>query len=105
MGVDGALLESEDLAGMLENGGDVWEFAEQAYGVVWLLAKRISTTVDLDPEDIIESARENYKQGLKFAEQVRALHHGPLRALLWGLFLGSRVCLRARDRSNNSYAW
>ena len=74
MGVDGALLESEDLAGRLENGGDVWELVEQAYGMqaygmVWLLAKMISTTVDLDPEDIIEMARENYKQGLKFAEQ------------------------------------
>ena len=66
---DGSLLESEDLAGMLENGGDVWEFAEQAYGMVWLLARMISTTVELDPEVIIESARENYKQGLKFAEQ------------------------------------
>ena len=62
---DGTLLDSEDLAGMLENGGDVWEFA----GMVWLLASMISTTVELDPEDIIESARENYKQGLKFAEQ------------------------------------
>ena len=69
MGVDGALLEPEDLAGMLENGGDAWEFAEQAYGMAWLLARMISTTVELDPEDIIESARENYKQGLKFAEQ------------------------------------
>ena len=29
MGVDGALLESEDLAWTLENGDDVWEFAEQ----------------------------------------------------------------------------
>ena len=69
---DGALLESEDLAGMLENGGDVWEFAEEAYGMVWLLARTISTTVvpvALNPEDIIEMARMNYKQGLKFAEQ------------------------------------
>ena len=66
---DGSLLDSEDLAGMLENGGDVWEFAEQVYGMVWVLASTISTTVELDPEDIIESARENYKQGLKFAEQ------------------------------------
>lgn len=66
---DGALLEPEDLAGMLENGGDVWEFAEEAYGMVWLLAKTISTAVDLDPEVIIETARENYEQGLKFAEK------------------------------------
>lgn len=66
---DGALLESEDLAGMLENGGDVWEFAEQAYGMVWLLARTSSTVFDLDPEAVIEMARENYKQGLKFAEQ------------------------------------
>ena len=69
MGVDGALLESEDLAGMLENGGDVWEFDEQAYGMVWLLARSASTVFDLEPEDVIEMARENYKQGLKFAEQ------------------------------------
>ena len=66
---DGALLEPEDLAGMLENGGDVWEFAEQAYGMVWLLAHTISTTVEPDPEDIIDMARENYKYGLKLAEQ------------------------------------
>lgn len=66
---DGTLLESEALAGMLENGGDVWEFAEQAYGMVWLLARTSSTVIDLDPEAVIEMARENYKQGLKFAEQ------------------------------------
>ena len=69
MGVDGALLEPEDLAGMLENGGDVWEFAEQAYGMIWLLARTSSAVFDLEPEDVIEMARENYKQGLKFAEQ------------------------------------
>ena len=66
---DGSLRESEDLAGMLENGGDVWEFAEEAYGMVWLLAMSASTVFDLEPEDVIEMARENYKQGLKFAEQ------------------------------------
>ena len=62
---DGSLLESEDLAGMLENGGDVWEFA----GMVWLLASLVSENVKVEPEDVIEMARENYKQGLKFAEQ------------------------------------
>ena len=74
MGVDGALPESEDLAGRLENGGDVWEFVEQAYGMqaygmIWLLARTSSVVFDLDPEAVIEMARENYKQGLKFAEQ------------------------------------
>lgn len=69
MGYDGALPDSEELAGMLENGGDVWEFAEQAYGMIWLLARTSSVVFDLDPEAVIEMARENYKQGLKFAEQ------------------------------------
>lgn len=57
---------------LLENGGDVNEFAEEAYGMVWWLAAhrarlRYATTEPTREQilDVIESARENYRDGVR----------------------------------------
>jgi len=42
----GALVDSVTLAGMLENGGDVWEAVEQMYGMIWFLADGQRDRVD-----------------------------------------------------------
>lgn len=56
---DGTLRSPEDLAGMLENGGDVWEAVEEMYGMIWHLAGGNRAQV--------EHARKNYKFGIKMA--------------------------------------
>lgn len=70
---DGSLLEPDDLARMLENGGDVWEFAKEAYGMVWFLATSLAEETwnwPTDPRKVIEIARQKYKEGLNYAEEA-----------------------------------
>lgn len=66
---DGKLLETEELLGMLDtHSGDVYEFAEEAYGMIWYLATTISPIADpegLHARALVETARRNYKLGLK----------------------------------------
>lgn len=59
---DGQLLVNEEIVGMLENGGDWYEFAEEVYGMLWFLA-------DGDPE-AIEDARARYRDGLAMSPGV-----------------------------------
>lgn len=59
---DGRLRDPEDLAGMLENGGDVWEAVEELYGMVWLLAEGDAS--------MVENARQNYEQGIGMSPGV-----------------------------------
>lgn len=68
----GKLLSNLDLVSMLENGGDVYEYAEEAYGMVWWLATVLSKAVGgpMTPEVAIEEARMNYKQGLAWSPGV-----------------------------------
>ena len=64
---DGKLLRSQDLVKMLETwSGDVYEFAEEAYGMIWWLADRLANEAcDYPPEDYVEIARQSYKEGLE----------------------------------------
>jgi len=62
----GKLLVNKDLNGMLENGGDVYEFAEEVYGMVYWLAEELSKEVGQHSTgELVEFARQNYKDGLK----------------------------------------
>jgi hypothetical protein len=64
---DGKLLESQDLLGMLDtHSGDVYEFAEEAYGMIWYLANILSA-LSGSPEAWVEIARQNYKEGLELS--------------------------------------
>jgi hypothetical protein len=70
---DGTPYEGEyGMADLLENGGDVNEFAEEAYGMVWFLADWVSTLIEhtetadrASTLDIIATARGNYKDGVR----------------------------------------
>lgn len=42
----GHLLPPRELAGMLENGGDVFEAVAQMYGMIWFLAEGDAERVD-----------------------------------------------------------
>lgn len=76
---DGSLASNETVAGMLENGGDVFEAVEQMYGMIWYLAERLNANLpagapafrDLDRLDLVEEARKNYQQGLRWSPTDR----------------------------------
>ncbi|HEY5785848.1 MAG TPA: hypothetical protein VIT65_13825 [Microlunatus sp.] len=55
---------------LLENGGDVVEALEEAYGMVWYLAdgwayQQLPT--DAAPDQLIEQARAHYQNGLRLS--------------------------------------
>lgn len=58
----GQLLSNQDVADMLENGGDVYEAVRQMYGMIWYLADGSWNNV--------EQARMNYKTGLEMSPGV-----------------------------------
>lgn len=62
----GKLLDAEDANKMLENGGDWWEFAEEAYGMVYWLASELSKASNgkYDIAQCVGYARLNYREGL-----------------------------------------
>jgi hypothetical protein len=62
---DGRLSSNETVAGMLENGGDVYEAVEEMYGMIWWLAT--SHDPGLTPEQKVEQARLRYTEGLAFS--------------------------------------
>lgn len=68
----GQLRECGDLLGMLETrSGDVYEYAEEAYGMVWWLASKLEEKTDQlqtwgpTAAEWVEQARQNYREGLK----------------------------------------
>ena len=65
----GKLLVSTELVGMLENGRDVYEYAEEAYGMVWWLACRLAAYGGTAAENV-EMACENYKAGLALSPGI-----------------------------------
>jgi hypothetical protein len=69
---DGRLLGWEELAGMLENGGDVFEAVEEMYGMIWYLASTLSNEyiTSQPPTAFIETARQRYETGLDFARRT-----------------------------------
>jgi hypothetical protein len=50
------------MAGMLENGGDVWEAIEEMYGMIWFLAHGNGA--------LVEAARRNYIAGISVSPGV-----------------------------------
>jgi len=68
---DGTLRGPEDLNQMLENGGDVYEFAEEVYGMIWWLAETLSfEEATMTPEFWVEEAWKNYLDGIKYSPGV-----------------------------------
>lgn len=67
----GNLASNERVVGMLENGGDVFEAVEEMYGMIWWLVgnPRDTSTPELAKAGV-EEARQNYKEGLKYAKEV-----------------------------------
>lgn len=62
----GRLLKARDLCEMLEcMSGDVYEAAEEMYGMIWLLA-------DGDPARV-EDARQRYAEGLQMSPGTGAV--------------------------------
>lgn len=62
---------------LLENLGDINEFVEEVYGMVWWLAAhrarmRFATTSVTHAQimDVIASARENYRNGLHMGRNL-----------------------------------
>lgn len=76
---DGSLSENEVVAGMLENGGDIFEAVEQMYGMIWYLAERLNANLPagapafrhLDRLALVEEAQKHYKQGLRWSPTER----------------------------------
>ncbi|EQM74877.1 hypothetical protein [Microbacterium maritypicum] len=67
---DGRLLSDVDLAAMLETGGDVWEYAEEAYGMVWFLAAAVSPAGGRTPKEWVEEARIRYREGIALSPGI-----------------------------------
>ena len=63
----GNLRSNESFAGMIENLGDAYEMAEEMYGMIWWLA---SHTEGADTKEIVEQARQKYREGLKIAREL-----------------------------------
>lgn len=61
---DGKLRDAQALAGMLDTGGDVWEYAEEAYGMVWWLATQLSAAHGGEPSGWVARAQESYVDGI-----------------------------------------
>lgn len=59
--------------GMLENGGDVFEAVEEMYGMIWYLANipLIGKHLGEVPLDLVELARQNYREGLRLSPTER----------------------------------
>lgn len=82
---DGTLGSNEFVVDMLENGGDVYEAVEELYGMIWFLAWQASAPhISLDQfksleyareivKDIVETARQNYKDGLEVSLEIHRL--------------------------------
>lgn len=67
----GNLLSNEQLVGMLENGGDVYEAVEELFGMIWYLAGTHEGTL-AEVRVMVEEARDNYKTGLEVALRANA---------------------------------
>lgn len=72
----GKLLAPEDLTGMLEcRSGDVYEYAEEAYGMVWYLATLLAHVPGSQrtPAECVERARTHYQEGLAMSPGTGAV--------------------------------
>lgn len=69
---DGQLLMGDELNGMLENGGDWTEFAEEAYGMVYWLADQLAkaSAGKYDIKQCIGYAQLNYQEGIAISPGI-----------------------------------
>lgn len=77
---DGNLGSNAWIAGMVENGGDVFEAVEEMYGMIWYLAggpfDEGTGIIGTHPDTIkavVEEARQNYKAGLEISKRVHQM--------------------------------
>lgn len=78
----GNLKANEDIVESLETGGDVFEAVEEMYGMIWFLAHlSVAPHIPLEEfknlqyaremvQDMIETARRNYTEGLKVSAEI-----------------------------------
>lgn len=66
----GNLRSNESFAGMIENVGDLYEMAEEMYGMIWYLAEQVSSHTTEPPKSVVERARQRYEEGLRIAREV-----------------------------------
>ena len=73
VGKNGGLRSNLGVVDMLENGGDVFEAVEEMYGMIWYLASNGQTqdAMNLSALELVELARENYKEGLSASPTKR----------------------------------
>lgn len=82
---DGRLLAPEDIDGMLDNFGDVYEALREMYGMVWFLAQSVldemmsraafdgvlsEAAEDTQRARIVEEAQKNYRKGIESSPGV-----------------------------------
>ena len=68
---EGQLLNNENLNGMLENGGDVYEAVEELYGMIWWLATKLNDEYEgTEPLELVEEARIIYREGIQLSPGV-----------------------------------
>ena len=68
---NGNLESNAVVVDMLENGGDVFEAVEEMYGMIWWLAAiDLENAPPVATKNLVERARQNYKQGLEIAKEV-----------------------------------
>lgn len=64
------LLNNENFHDMLENGGDVYEAAEECFGMIWWLADQLVTAFPgTTRETWIDMAVTNHQDGLELGGQ------------------------------------
>jgi hypothetical protein len=70
----GNLVSNETFVEMIENLGDAYEAVEEMYGMIWWLAH----SGGADPVATVETARENYQDGLQLARETpnKGKNHG-----------------------------
>jgi len=72
----GELRDPKSFNGMIENGGDAYEAAQQCYGMIWYLASVVAQYRSMEAAQapspsreimlgVINEARLHYKDGLK----------------------------------------
>jgi hypothetical protein len=76
-------------SGELENGGDVVEALEEAYGMVWYLSTHLAVYRGADGQDaaaLVEEAERAYRDGLRWSPGYtkKAAEQGIGRAEDWG---------------------
>jgi hypothetical protein len=74
---EGNLVSNERFVNFIENLGDAYEMAEQMYGMIWFLAHMGPEPPTTSPENLVETARLHYEDGLVLAKanKNKAKHH------------------------------